>query len=92
MLAHVDVVLRQEQLEEALNVVLHSQGVTELIHLPRKNLTAGKKAYTEYYNAVSRGIIERLYSDELNHMGYSFGGQTTASLLYLGSRRSDGAP
>lgn len=90
MLAYVDVVLRQEQLEEAPKMVLHSRGVTELIRLPRKNLTPGKKAYTDYYNAVSRSIIERLYADELNHMGYSFWGQATASLLYLGSLESEG--
>lgn len=87
MLERVDVVLRQEQLEEGLNAVLHRQGVAEPVRLPRKNLTPGKKAYTEYYNAVSRRIIECLYAHDLNRMGYTFEGvEGAASLLYLDSR------
>ncbi|QXD16185.1 hypothetical protein GQ464_004320 [Rhodocaloribacter litoris] len=86
MLEKVNVVLRQEQLEVGLNAVLQHQGVTGPVHLPRKNLTPGKRAYTEYYNTFSRRLIEHLYAAELEYMGYTFDGcRITMPMRWLGS-------
>lgn len=73
MLDRVDLVLRQERLEAALNGMLDRVGVSERVALPSKNLTPGKKPYTAYYNGLSRWLMNRFYQPELDFFGYGFG-------------------
>lgn len=74
MLDGVDVVMRQEQLEAGLNEILKIGGTGRSIELPRKNLTAGKKPYTEYWSHSTRWLAESLMGDEMKAFGYDFDG------------------
>ena len=79
MLSYVNVAMRQEHLEQALNEVLQSLGDTESATLPRKNLTPGKKPYTSYYNAPSRFLMRLLFGKQLDYFGYAFDGVKSPS-------------
>lgn len=74
MLDGVDVAIRQERLNEGLDHVLRSAGVEYHIELPRKNTTPGKKPYTQYYSWLTRSLAEALLGDEMDLLGYEFGG------------------
>ncbi len=92
MLDHVQVVLRQEQLETDFNALLNRLGVEVPVSIPRKNLTPGKKPYTAYYNPLTRRLIEHLYRDDLALMGYRFDGyEPVEGPLYLTSTASRAA-
>jgi len=74
MLAGVHRVMRFEHLEKALNDVLSSCGVQQNVSLPRKNVTPGKKPYTEYYSASTRWLLNRLYRSQFDRFQYEFDG------------------
>lgn len=88
MLQGVDVVIRQEQLEEGLNEVLRIVGVEKQISLPKKNVTPGKKPYTEYYTASTRFLAEYLLGDVASSLGYEFQGLVEdAPVVWLNPER-----
>lgn len=74
MLSHVDFAIRQEALDEGFASALQLVGIREPAPIPKKNLTAGKKPYAEYYNGLAKWIIGSLYREELAHLGYRFDG------------------
>src|SRR5690606_30448823 len=65
MLEGVKVVMRYEQLEDALNNILGSMDICETVTLPRKNMTQGKRHYGEYYSDFTRRLITSYFKDEL---------------------------
>lgn len=86
MLQGVDVVMRQEQLEQGGNEVLRIAGVEKTISLPRKNVTPGKKPYTDYYSTTTRYLAEYLLGeDTLAAFGYNFHGllEQTSPIVWL---------
>ena len=74
MLTGVDVAMRQEQLEESLNHVLRMVGIQSRVQLPRKNITEGKKHYTEYWSAPTRYLGEKMLGTLPQRFGYRFEG------------------
>lgn len=86
MLDGVDVAMRQEALNDGLNVLLTALGTKERIELPRKNKTGGKEPYTEYYSWSTRKMAEVLLADVLRKLGYAFGGVDSRMLLPLSKR------
>jgi hypothetical protein len=88
MLSGVDVVIRQEQLDEGLNGVLREAGIHENVSLPRKNATPGKKPYTEYYSYTTRRLAEYLLGETPARFGYEFEGMTgEEAMLWLSDER-----
>jgi hypothetical protein len=81
MLEGVDVVLRQERLEQA---VLQLFGLCDLgtaVNLPVRNTTPGKQAFTDYYNPLSRKLVLRSGGRLMQSFGYSFEGEVDSSAL-----------
>ena len=88
MIQRVDVVLKQERLEEALNAVLQQVGVKEPTELPSKNITKGKKPYATYYTNFTRLLMGRLCRRELAFMGYTFEGDSSGeAVIHLTDKR-----
>jgi hypothetical protein len=68
-------VIRYESLQEDLRQALVSLGLPVPDQLPNyKNKTrpVGTREYRDLYTPASRGIVENLYRDELELLGYSF--------------------
>lgn len=81
MLEGVDVVLRQESLEQALNELLQRLDARRAVVVPEKNQTGEKRHYSTYYSKQSRWLVHRLYGFELERFGYDFSGVIDDSLL-----------
>lgn len=63
---------RFENLDADVHSILLEAGVSEPPSLPRFNVTPGKKHYRSYYSDVSREIVERVFSPDLQRFGYLF--------------------
>lgn len=74
MLERVDIAMRYEQLDQAFRSILGLTGVTEFTELPKKNITPGKRHYSEYYGKSTRRLIEILFRAELRNFDYRFEG------------------
>lgn len=86
MLGGVDVVIRQEQLEEGLNHILRMVGITDHVSLIRKNVTEGKRRYEDYWWAPTRRLAETMLGQLPERFGYQFEGLTsTTPTVELGS-------
>jgi len=86
MLGGVDVAMRFERLEDALNQVLRSRGHTSRVSIPHRNATRGKAAYSAYYGTLSRRLAERVLAHDLRLLGYTFDGPTSEdSVIHLRS-------
>lgn len=86
MLGRVQYAIKQEQLENGFKEVLKRAEIKENITLPRKNITQGKKHYTEYYGVVTRYITNILLRSDLKKFGYTFDGITSEKpFIYLNS-------
>lgn len=84
MLKGVDVAMRSETLNDGANQLLQILGACCSVALPKKDVTQGKRAYTEYYSRWSRMLFEQYFKDELAAFGYSFGSfDHTTPLLWL---------
>lgn len=83
MLDGVDMVIRQETLNEGLNEVVSKAGVNTTIDLPRKNETEGKKPYTEYYSWSTQRLAQWLLGSEMDRFGYRFGAMHGPSVIAL---------
>lgn len=68
----VDRYYRFENLHADVHDILLVAGVTEPPPLPPFNVTAGKKHYRSYYSDISREIVERVFSPDLQRFGYEF--------------------
>lgn len=73
MIDGVHQLMRYERLHEDLNRILQGAGVTRAVDMPRRNVTPGKRPYTEYYSTRSRTLVERRLGRELDRFGYRFG-------------------
>lgn len=80
MLEGVDVVIRNEQLQEDVAALLETLG-TGKVEIPRKNVTQGKRPYTSYYSGFTRGVLSLLYRNQLSEFGYTFDGCSSDSPL-----------
>ncbi|MBI2378485.1 MAG: sulfotransferase family 2 domain-containing protein [Deltaproteobacteria bacterium] len=76
MIEGVHVVMRQERLEEGLNEILRVAGVGRELTIEKRNVTPGKRPYSEYYSRTTRLMFEALFKDELREFGYGFEGPT----------------
>lgn len=78
MLEGVDIVFRQERLQEAIKELLGLIGEGSLVDetIEKKNLTHGKGPYVQYYNRFTRVFLERLLRLDLARFGYGFHGPT----------------
>jgi hypothetical protein len=69
----VDVVLRQERLDEDFSALQKRLGLPK-ISLERKNVTAMRKRrdYRSYFNQESRRLVERIFAEDLERFNYSW--------------------
>lgn len=88
-LAHADLVIRFEALQQGFDEFLHHIGVSEPMSVIEHNVTRSraegeapsdatqpqrkKKSYTEYYDAGSIALVEKAYEPILRRFGYRFG-------------------
>lgn len=78
-LDHANYVMRFEALQEGFDEVLKQLGVSQPIEVAPRNVTGervaegGKKHFTEYYDAASRQLIEKVYAPLLERFSYTFG-------------------
>jgi len=71
MLAHVDVALRFESLQQSLNALLARLGVEVEIELERRNVTQGKKPFASYYSRSTAAFVAKTFRDELDQFDYT---------------------
>jgi hypothetical protein len=84
MLTGVDLVIKQEKLEQALQEVLDRMVPGIEVRLSLRNQTPGKRVYTEYYNGLSRLVAQRMAPETMIRFGYRFaGGIDESSIIAL---------
>lgn len=69
----VDVVLRQEHLDQGFKQLSKRLGIPHKT-LPRKNPTASRKwrDHRSYFDAESRGLVERIFAEDLERFNYTW--------------------
>lgn len=69
----LDIVMRQESLQEDFDRVLKQAGIATAIPIPRFNVTRKEpKHYREYYNDRTRRIVESAFAEDFKRWGYTF--------------------
>lgn len=89
MLDGVDVAIRQESLETSLKTLFTLLGWKNPVVLERKNITPGKKPYSDYFNAFSAWLVKRIAGDALQEFGYKYDQKPTGTGLLIRSPKGE---
>ena len=67
----VDFVGRLESIESDIDTICDAIGVARR-ELPRKHSTGGTTNYESFYDRTTRRLVEKLYGDDIERLGYRF--------------------
>lgn len=67
----VDDIFKLENINHAIESINQKLG-TNIKTFSKKNVNRSNNDYRKYYNAKTRKLIEEIYKDDIEHLGYSF--------------------